>query len=145
MGLNTLVAQPVSLFKRKLWKVVMKCKKGMVFNFLGPFSQKVHFWCCNVSCVALAQSTHFLSGRSNIYDSCFWRSIFLLATVPIMTKNVFFLFAWQPLLRKQLSSIQLSSLSIQTIPDEIGVKQMYCPRKIIAKAYFLPHCKGPRP
>ena len=34
----------VSILSATLWKVVMKCKTDMYFNFLGSFSQNVHFW-----------------------------------------------------------------------------------------------------
>ena len=43
MGLTILVAQPVSILIVKSWKVVMKCKIVMFFNFWAVFSQNVHF------------------------------------------------------------------------------------------------------
>ena len=38
----------VSILRATLWKVVMKCKIVMFFNFLGSFSQNVHFWGCKI-------------------------------------------------------------------------------------------------
>ena len=37
MGLNTLVAQPISTLKAKLWKIAMKYKNVMFFNFWAFF------------------------------------------------------------------------------------------------------------
>ena len=38
----------LSILTATLWKVVMKCKIVIFFNFLDSFSQNFHFWCCNV-------------------------------------------------------------------------------------------------
>ena len=37
MGLTTLLAQPISIFRAKLWKVVTNCKNSVFFNFQALF------------------------------------------------------------------------------------------------------------
>ena len=111
-------------FKNKILEGCHEIQKCFGFQLLGSFSQNVHFWCCNIfSCLAL--QLIFSSGSLNIYDSCFWRSIFLPCNRCYYDwESAFFMFPWQPLLKKSISSAQVCNLSIQTIPHKIGVKKI---------------------
>ena len=42
MGLSTLRAQPVSILRFKLWKIIMKYEKAMFCNFWSNLSHNVH-------------------------------------------------------------------------------------------------------
>ena len=42
MGLSTLRAQPVSILRFKLWKIVMKYENAMFCNFWSNLSHNVH-------------------------------------------------------------------------------------------------------
>ena len=72
---------------------------------------------------AIIQSTHFPPFNRWYYD---WEC-------------VFFLFPWQPLLKKPIFSPQLCRLSVQNVPVKIGVKQIDYSRKSVAKVYLLPY------
>ena len=135
-------------FKSRIAEGFHEMQKCYVFQLLGPLSQNVHFWCCTIfSCSTLIQLTQFLQWK---FESI-WLMFFDEVFHPPCNRCyydwefVFFLLLWKPLLRKQISLTQLCSLSSQTIPDKIGVKQRNYSKKIVAKAYLLPHCKGPWP
>ena len=103
----------------------------MLFQNLGTFSWNIHFWCCSIFSIFCNtypvksfffqwqfESTlfkflmkHFFPSCNQCYYDCNW-------------EYIFFLIPWQTLLRKQISSKQQCSLSIQTIPHKIGVKQI---------------------
>ena len=73
MDLTTLLAQPVSISRAKLWKVVMKCKH--------TFLRLRHFF---------SPSTYFIFfiGSTYLEHSCFWWNIFFLdATIAMTTEN----------------------------------------------------------
>ena len=67
IGLIILVAQPASSLRAKLWKVVMKCKIVMVFNF-GAIYLKIYIFEVVIFCLTLQLSNqpNFCSGSLNL-------------------------------------------------------------------------------
>ena len=58
----------------------------MFFKLLGPFSQNVHFWSCDIfSCVVLIQSTQFFTGKVDVFDESFFH---LTIRMPIRSSNL---------------------------------------------------------
>ena len=77
MGLSNFVAWLVSTLKAKLWKVLMKYKNVMFLTFELFFSKCIFLVLQNFFLPSTYPSKSiFFSGSSNLYDSCFWWSIF---------------------------------------------------------------------
>ena len=126
MDVTILTVQPVSIFRAKLWKVVVKYE--IVFLIFGFFS-KCTF---QVATFSLAKylsnqlslliqsklSVVVCTHKIHVFDEAF----FLLAIVAMITeKNIVFLFSWQPLLGKNLF-IKPCSLSIQNMIEKNGLR-----------------------
>ena len=114
MRLNTFVAQTIFILRAKLWKVAIKCKNVMFFNF----------WPLFLEIYILDVAYYFLPSTypaNSIFSVVAW--IYMIhfsdkAFFPPFShcycdwECLFFLFPLQRLLRKQISSTQLCSLSI---------------------------------
>ena len=92
----------------------------MVFNFMALFFPNVHFRDCDFfSRILLIQSNQFFSVVVRIYEFVLlMKHLFLSVTIGVVTEKLFFLAPWQPLLGKQILSLQSCSLSVKTIPEK---------------------------
>ena len=133
MSLNILVTWTISTLRAQVRKVIIKCKKVMLFNlrvlfikmyisyvaklFL-PTTYRVNFFIGTSNLINAFDETFFPPFNRYYYD---WECVYF--SVPL-----------QPLLRKQIPWTQLCRLSIQPILDKIGITQIdYWRKKIDAK------------
>ena len=87
--LTTLVAQPVSVLRAKLWKVVMKCKIVMFLTF-APFFSKFTFsrlqYFMSPQTDSIRPSLALVVGiyKIQVFDKAF----FLVATIAMITEKL---------------------------------------------------------
>ena len=98
------ITKTISILKTTLFKVVMKCKFVVLFNFWGFFSQNVCFWGCKVLShqVSSIQSTQFFQ-----WYFASVRFMFLMKHF-----STWSIFHW--LLKKCLSPISIAIVVMET-------------------------------
>ena len=126
MRLTILVAQPVSVFRGKLWKVVMKYEIAL-FSTFGFFSKFI-----------FSRLRHFISPSTYPINSTFFNSSVLPFTNHCYDnwENVFFLFPWKPSLWKY-PFIKSCSLSIQTILETNGIRYIKSSKEKLSQRGIL--------
>ena len=100
MGLTILVAQPVSISRAKLWKVVVKCEIVIFFNFWAFLKMYIF----EVATLPI-QSTKFFSvvvwiDKIHVFDYAF----FLLAIVAMIAEKIYFSYFYGNLSWGKISS-----------------------------------------
>lgn len=131
---------------RFIWILFManssnKCKI-VFFKLLGPFLQNASFWGYNIfSGLLLIQSTQFYQWQLE----CKWfmflmKSFSLFPTVARVNESVFFLFPQHSLLKGQIPSTHLCSLSIQAILEKMKSHIKINQEKFVATLYLLLKC-----
>ena len=110
----------------------MKCKNVSKFTFL---MLNLHF----LLALGLSSQLSFFSDRWNLQYSRFDQHFFFIATAAMMSeKKSFSHFHGETVIKEKFPSIQLYSLSVQTIPEKMESNRQRLLKG--AKVYLRPHC-----